>query len=164
MASVTDTHQVIAGGGILPHVNLQAVVQGARQLHAAAGGFFNLPHGAGAQLFAQPVAAQGGVPGRVEPQRGGPPERKRDSVGQERERREEQREREFGELARLEVDRAEAAALQAAEAVLAAGTRAGERYAQLPLVQDYREEMDSWYGEFVNTGGTDGSLVKSAML
>ena len=48
--------------------------------------------------------------------------------------------------------------------VLAAGRRAGERYAQLPLVDDYRPDMDSWYADFTNIGGADGSLVKSALF
>ena len=48
--------------------------------------------------------------------------------------------------------------------VVAAGERAGERYWQLPLVDDYRHDMDSWYGDVVNTGSTEGGLVKSALF
>ena len=35
--------------------------------------------------------------------------------------------------------------------VVAAGARAGERYWQLPLVEEYRAEMESWYGDITNT-------------
>jgi leucyl aminopeptidase len=48
--------------------------------------------------------------------------------------------------------------------VLAAGRRAGERYWQLPLVDEYMAEMESWYGDFVNSGSAEGSLVKSALF
>ena len=49
--------------------------------------------------------------------------------------------------------------------VLAAGTRAGERYWPLPLVDEYREDMDSWYGDFVNFArNNDGGLIKSALF
>jgi leucyl aminopeptidase len=48
--------------------------------------------------------------------------------------------------------------------VAAAGTRAGERYWQLPLVDDYMPEMDSWYGDLQNAGSADGSLVKSGLF
>jgi leucyl aminopeptidase len=50
------------------------------------------------------------------------------------------------------------------EEVAAAAGRAGERVWQLPLVDDYRSEMDSWYGDLTNSGSADGSLVKSAMF
>jgi len=46
----------------------------------------------------------------------------------------------------------------------AAGSRQGERYWQLPLVDEYRPDMDSWYADIVNTGSADGSLVKSAIF
>ena len=48
--------------------------------------------------------------------------------------------------------------------VEAAGNRAGERYWRFPLVQDYMAEMESWYGDFQNTGTADGSLVKSGLF
>ncbi len=34
--------------------------------------------------------------------------------------------------------------------VFAAGARAGERYWQLPLIDEYRADMESWYGDLVN--------------
>jgi leucyl aminopeptidase len=46
----------------------------------------------------------------------------------------------------------------------AAAGRAGERYWRFPLVPDYMSEMDSWYGDFQNTGTADGSLVKSGLF
>ncbi len=48
--------------------------------------------------------------------------------------------------------------------VAAAGERAGERYWQLPLVDDYVPEMDSWYGDLQNSGSAEGSLVKSGLF
>ncbi len=48
--------------------------------------------------------------------------------------------------------------------VLAAGRRAGERYWQIPLVDDYVPDMDSWYGDLQNAGSADGSLVKSGLF
>jgi leucyl aminopeptidase len=49
--------------------------------------------------------------------------------------------------------------------VLAAGTRAGERYWQLPLVEEYRADMESWYGDLVNfSRNNEGGLVKSAIF
>jgi len=50
------------------------------------------------------------------------------------------------------------------DAVLGAGVRAGERYWQLPLVDEYVIEMESWYGDVTNTGGSEGSLVKSGLF
>ena len=46
----------------------------------------------------------------------------------------------------------------------AAATRAGERYWQLPLVDDYVPEMESWYGDLQNAGAAEGSLVKSGLF
>ena len=40
--------------------------------------------------------------------------------------------------------------------VMAAGDRAGERYWQLPLVDDYVPEMDSWYADLQNSGSRRG--------
>ncbi len=48
--------------------------------------------------------------------------------------------------------------------VVAAGERAGERYWQLPLIDDYVPEMDSWYGDLTNSGSPEGSLVKSGLF
>ena len=48
--------------------------------------------------------------------------------------------------------------------VAAAGRRAGERYWQLPLVDDYVPEMDSWYADFQNSGSAEGSLIKSGLF
>ena len=48
--------------------------------------------------------------------------------------------------------------------VIAAAERAGERYWQLPLVDDYVPEMDSWYGDIQNSGSAEGSLVKSGLF
>ena len=47
---------------------------------------------------------------------------------------------------------------------MAAGDRAGERYWQLPLIDDYVPEMDSWYGDLQNSGSAEGSLVKSGLF
>ena len=48
--------------------------------------------------------------------------------------------------------------------VMAAGDRAGERYWQLPLVDDYVPEMESWYGDLQNSGAADGSLDQERPL
>ncbi|MBA3877045.1 MAG: aminopeptidase [Anaerolinea sp.] len=48
--------------------------------------------------------------------------------------------------------------------VLAAGARAGERYWQLPLVDEYWTEMESWYGDMINSGSGEGGLVKSGLF
>lgn len=48
--------------------------------------------------------------------------------------------------------------------VAAAGSRAGERYWQIPLVDDYVKEMESWYGDLQNAGSAEGSLVKSGLF
>jgi leucyl aminopeptidase len=48
--------------------------------------------------------------------------------------------------------------------VVAAADRAGERYWQIPFVDEYRTEMDSWYGDLQNSGVPEGSLVKSGMF
>ena len=47
---------------------------------------------------------------------------------------------------------------------MAAADRAGERYWQIPLIEDYMPEMESWYGDLQNTGTADGSLVKSGLF
>ncbi len=49
--------------------------------------------------------------------------------------------------------------------VLAAASKAGERYWQLPLVEEYRADMESWYGDLVNfSRNNEGGLVKSALF
>ncbi|MCI0347035.1 MAG: leucyl aminopeptidase, partial [Chloroflexi bacterium] len=50
------------------------------------------------------------------------------------------------------------------DTVIAAGTAAGERYWPLPMVEEYKAEMESWYGDVTNSGSADGSLVKSALF
>jgi leucyl aminopeptidase len=50
------------------------------------------------------------------------------------------------------------------EAVAAAGARQGERHWQIPLVDDYVPDLESWYADFLNTGGAEGSLVKSGLF
>jgi leucyl aminopeptidase len=50
------------------------------------------------------------------------------------------------------------------DAVAAAGARQGERHWQIPLVDDYVADLESWYADFLNTGGTEGSLVKSGLF
>jgi leucyl aminopeptidase len=50
------------------------------------------------------------------------------------------------------------------DAVTAAGRRAGERYWQIPLVEDYVPDMDSWYGDLQNSSSPEGSLVKSGLF
>jgi leucyl aminopeptidase len=50
------------------------------------------------------------------------------------------------------------------DAVLGAGARAGERYWQLPLVDEYWTEMESWYGDMINSGSSEGGLVKSGLF
>jgi leucyl aminopeptidase len=50
------------------------------------------------------------------------------------------------------------------DTVAAAGERAGERYWQLPFIDEYRKDLDSWYADFTNTGSADGGLVKSALF
>jgi len=50
------------------------------------------------------------------------------------------------------------------DSVAAAANRAGERYWQLPLIDEYRADLDSWYGDLINTGSAEGSLVKSGMF
>ncbi|MBI2777292.1 MAG: leucyl aminopeptidase [Chloroflexi bacterium] len=50
------------------------------------------------------------------------------------------------------------------DSVLGAGKQAGERYWQLPLVEEYWTEMESWYGDMVNSGSSEGGLVKSGLF
>ena len=48
--------------------------------------------------------------------------------------------------------------------VVAAGALAGERYWQIPLIDEYVPEMESWYGDLQNAGSAEGSLVKSGLF
>ena len=49
--------------------------------------------------------------------------------------------------------------------VAAAAGRAGERLWQLPLVEEYWAEMDSWYADMSNVGSSaEGGLVRSALF
>ncbi len=49
--------------------------------------------------------------------------------------------------------------------VAAAATRAGERLWQLPLVEEYWAEMESWYADMANIGSSpDGGLIRSALF
>ena len=49
--------------------------------------------------------------------------------------------------------------------VFAAGAKAGERYWQLPLVEEYRADMESWSADLVNfSRNNEGGLVKSALF
>ncbi len=46
----------------------------------------------------------------------------------------------------------------------AAASRAGERFWQIPLVDDYLADMKSWYADLTNSGASEGSLVKSGLF
>jgi leucyl aminopeptidase len=46
----------------------------------------------------------------------------------------------------------------------AAGKRAGERYWQMPFIDEYRADLDSWYADMVNSGSAEGGLIKSALF
>jgi leucyl aminopeptidase len=48
--------------------------------------------------------------------------------------------------------------------VAAAGDRAGERYWQMPFIEEYRADLDSWYADLVNSGSAEGGLIKSALF
>jgi leucyl aminopeptidase len=50
------------------------------------------------------------------------------------------------------------------DTVMAAGVAAGERYWQLPLVEEYKAEMESWYADFQNAGTADAGLIRSALF
>ena len=51
------------------------------------------------------------------------------------------------------------------EQVQAAAGRAGERMWQIPLVDEYMAEMDSWYADFQNSStSSEGGLVKSGLF
>ena len=48
--------------------------------------------------------------------------------------------------------------------VMAAARRAGERYWQIPLLEDYVPEMESWYGDLQNAGTPEAGLIKSGLF
>ena len=49
--------------------------------------------------------------------------------------------------------------------VLSAAGRAGERFWQIPLVDDYMSDMESWYADLLNTSASaEGGLVKSGLF
>jgi leucyl aminopeptidase len=48
--------------------------------------------------------------------------------------------------------------------VMSAADKAAERYWQIPLIDDYVPEMESWYGDIQNAGSAEGSLVKSGLF
>jgi leucyl aminopeptidase len=48
--------------------------------------------------------------------------------------------------------------------VMRAAARAGERFWQVPLIDEYMADLDSWTGDFVNSGTVEGSLVKSGLF
>ena len=48
--------------------------------------------------------------------------------------------------------------------VAAAAARAGERLWQLPLVEEYWPDMESWYADMMNTGPAEGGLIRSALF
>jgi leucyl aminopeptidase len=50
------------------------------------------------------------------------------------------------------------------DTVVTASERAGERLWQLPLIEDYVPEMESWYGDLQNAGTAEGSLIKSGLF
>jgi leucyl aminopeptidase len=52
-----------------------------------------------------------------------------------------------------------------ADEVLAASRRAGERMWQLPFVDEYLADMESWYGDIVNSARSpEGGLIKSGLF
>jgi leucyl aminopeptidase len=48
--------------------------------------------------------------------------------------------------------------------VAAAADRAAERYWQLPMIEEYRADLDSWYADLTNTGSVEGGATKSALF
>jgi leucyl aminopeptidase len=48
--------------------------------------------------------------------------------------------------------------------VMGAADKAAERYWRIPLVDEYQAEMESWYGDIINSGSAEGSLVKSGIF
>ena len=50
------------------------------------------------------------------------------------------------------------------DTVARAGAKAGERYWQMPLVEEYRKDIDSIYADMTNTGSVEGGGIKSALF
>jgi leucyl aminopeptidase len=50
------------------------------------------------------------------------------------------------------------------DTVARAGERAGERYWQMPMVEEYRRDLDSVYADLANTGSVEGGGIKSALF
>ncbi len=48
--------------------------------------------------------------------------------------------------------------------VMGAADKAAERYWQIPLIDDYIPDMESWYGDLQNSGTAEGSLIKSGLF
>ena len=48
--------------------------------------------------------------------------------------------------------------------VMGAADKAAERYWQIPLLDDYVPDMESWYGDLQNSGSAEGSLIKSGLF
>jgi leucyl aminopeptidase len=48
--------------------------------------------------------------------------------------------------------------------VMGAADKAAERYWQIPLLDDYVPDMESWYGDLQNAGTAEGSLIKSGLF
>jgi leucyl aminopeptidase len=48
--------------------------------------------------------------------------------------------------------------------VMRAADKAAERYWQIPLLDDYVPDMESWYGDLQNSGTAEGSLIKSGLF
>ncbi|MDQ3126895.1 MAG: aminopeptidase [Chloroflexota bacterium] len=48
--------------------------------------------------------------------------------------------------------------------VMGAADKAAERYWQIPLIDDYVPDMESWYGDLQNAGSAEGSLIKSGLF
>jgi len=50
------------------------------------------------------------------------------------------------------------------DAVAAAASRGAERLWQLPMIEEYRSDLDSWYADMTNTGSVEGGGIKSALF
>jgi leucyl aminopeptidase len=50
------------------------------------------------------------------------------------------------------------------EEVAAAGRRVGERYWQMPLIDEYVRDMETWSAELSNSGQPEGSFVRSGLF
>jgi leucyl aminopeptidase len=48
--------------------------------------------------------------------------------------------------------------------VAAAGARVGERYWQMPLIDEYVRDMETWSAELSNSGQPEGSFVRSGLF